>query len=187
MMCCKNKFIFIHINKTGGSSIEKAFEEYGIKKVPVYNDTFQHSQHFTYKDYKKYLGNDFKKYYKFTVIRNPWDRAVSYYHNGAITDGLDFSDWVNDRYNNKNFKDYLRMYQPCSEWIETNKIDFILRFENLEKDFEILMNNLKLNLILPKINITKNRNPYQYYYNEDTKNIISNYFKKDIINFNYKF
>jgi hypothetical protein len=61
------KFIFMHITKTGGSSIEKLFNYEGIKhQRPI--------------ELINILGQTtWDSYFKFTFVRNPWDRTVSEY------------------------------------------------------------------------------------------------------------
>ena len=192
MISYDKKFIFIHINKTAGTSVEKALCEYGQKRtVPKENNDFKmskQSQHFNYKEYKEFLGSDYDDYFKFTVIRNPFDRVASYYYGGnAISSGLNFSDWIINRYQNKNFQDFERMYSDYKHWIGDEKIDLILRFENLSNDFEILKNKLNLDCELGFHNVTKDRKHYSKYYNEKTKNIIQNFFSDELEKFNYKF
>ena len=96
MISYDKKFIFIHINKTAGSSIEQALNSYGEKRIVPKNNTdfkmSKQSQHFNYKEYREFLGADYDDYFKFTVIRNPFDRIVSYYFGlNAITNVLNFS------------------------------------------------------------------------------------------------
>ena len=62
----KHKFIFIHINKCGGTSIDEHFTE-------NFKDTQKHLS-------TKLNPNEFDNYFKFTFVRNPWDRVVSFYH-----------------------------------------------------------------------------------------------------------
>jgi hypothetical protein len=68
-------------------------------------------------------------------------------------------------------------------------VDFIGRFETLQKDYEKI---LKL-LTLPKVKLAsvnqnhqRQRN-HRSYYNEETKNIVSEHFKEDIELFGYSF
>lgn len=96
-------FVFIHANKTGGNSINKALENYGFK-YPNDNGfthesiNFPHSQHWTLKELS--LVVDIKKYYTFSISRNPWDRVVSYYRKNVCNPqspshvDADFNDWV---------------------------------------------------------------------------------------------
>jgi hypothetical protein len=188
MISYTNKFIFIHINKTAGTSIEHTLKPYGHKTVRnPHMGGFKHSQHFTMGEYKKYLSDEYDKYYKFTVVRNPWDRVVSYYFKGAIQNNLSFTEWVIDKYKNKNFQDYQRMYDPCINWIDVNELDYIIRFETLENDFNDMCSKLGLDCSLQKHNVNNKRGNYRDYYNEETKKLIEEYFNSDIKLFNYKF
>ena len=61
MISYDKKFIFVHINKTAGTSMEKALADYGVKKLEEKNDlkfelNYNQSQHFNCDEYKKYLG-----------------------------------------------------------------------------------------------------------------------------------
>ena len=68
MIIPNKKSIFVHINKTGGSSVEHAFG--------VYPD----DQHNTAKEYIKELSSrKWSTHFTFSFVRNPWDRIVSWY------------------------------------------------------------------------------------------------------------
>lgn len=62
------KCIFVHINKTAGSSIEVFFGEYPRAQHVV-----------TTKCIEEYGRKKWNKYFKFSVVRNPWDRLLSWY------------------------------------------------------------------------------------------------------------
>jgi hypothetical protein len=72
--------IFIHIPKTGGTSIETALcllkhgSGYGQDK------NNKSMQHYLWRDYKKKFDRVFNISYKFAVCRNPYDRVVSDYY-----------------------------------------------------------------------------------------------------------
>ena len=68
------KCIYIHIPKTGGMSIESILGS-NLKNIHQRPLSIKHGYPSEWK-YPKY----WKKYYKFTFVRNPWDRAVSAYY-----------------------------------------------------------------------------------------------------------
>ena len=93
MISYDKKFIFVHINKTAGTSMEKALADYGVKKLEEKGDlkfelNYNQSQHFNCDEYKKYLGSEYDDYFKFTVVRNPFDRLISawnmFVHKGKV-------------------------------------------------------------------------------------------------------
>lgn len=64
-----HELVFVHIPKNAGTAITKAK-----------NLNFVMEGHHKWFDYKNILGEKkWEKYYKFSVVRNPWDRLVSNY------------------------------------------------------------------------------------------------------------
>lgn len=91
MISPDRKLLFVHIPKTGGTSIAAALlEEEGIELKTYINlpkdiqkkyvcDT--RMKHAPLKDYPKVVGNSvFNNYYKFAIIRNPYDRIQSQFN-----------------------------------------------------------------------------------------------------------
>lgn len=86
----RHKTIFIHIPKTGGTSIEAVLGMHGDRAdvgVMPYGDQVADRQHFYGRQLQHLTAerlraelNDkalFSSYFKFTVVRNPWARLVS--------------------------------------------------------------------------------------------------------------
>ena len=62
----KTNFVFIHINKTAGTSINDNIKMYA-------------KPHYTVKEVQEKIGPDWFHAFTFTVVRNPYDRVVSQY------------------------------------------------------------------------------------------------------------
>src|SRR5690606_34688851 len=62
------KCIFIHINRTGGQSVETAFGQ------PT-------QDHRLPQEYKEIYKDMWSEYFKFSFVRNPWDRMLSVFFN----------------------------------------------------------------------------------------------------------
>ena len=88
----EKQIIFIHIPKNAGTSIEHALMsskesidmdtnklEYIKWKIEKYDPLKLH-RHSKYPDYINYEPEKWKTYTKFAVIRNPYDRIVSWYN-----------------------------------------------------------------------------------------------------------
>ena len=179
-------YSFIHIIKTGGTSILSAL---GLDKT-----------HLTCRELiDKMTLSEWNKTKSIVVIRNPWDRVVSLYHYRVKTNqnnlkemDISFKDWCNEVYVNRNhfYYDKPKMFQPQICWIvdydEVVNVDYILRFESLEKDFQNLAKEMGLEVKLKHLNST-NRDHYRRYYDEETKELISNWYKNDVNVFGYSF
>ena len=189
----KLKCIFVHIPKTAGTSITNGlFENMG-------------GSHRTIKNYLLYFNNkDFKNYYKFCFVRNPWDRLVSSYiflKNGGMHDGdakwakkylsncKNFEDFVINFLQGKAVLDYIH-FKPQFEFISfKNKIhvDKIYKFENIQSAIDDINKILNINVLIEHQNKSKKVKGYKEYYNEETMKIVANLYKKDINLFDYKF
>lgn len=123
----KNKeILFIHIPKTGGTSIEKWLEEQGEMSfyIPYVPDGFKCSpQHLRLSDINLLFGEKKQWDYIFTIIRNPYDRIESeYFYRTKRRRGSHFSEWTRRqlllyRKDNNLLDNHLR---PQNHFIESN-------------------------------------------------------------------
>lgn len=162
----------------------------------------KHTQHLTSLEMKAILKESWTEYFKFSFVRNPWDRCVS--------DWL----WLCNEFNMSNKENSLKNYILCkgffskinnfndikgradhfytqSEFV-LNKdgesiVDFIGRFENLTSDINFLCQ--KFGIENPQImHLNKNkRRHYRDYYNDETRDLVSEKYSQDILNFKYNF
>jgi hypothetical protein len=65
-------------------------------------------------------------------------------------------------------------------------VDFVGRFENLERDFQTICSSIGIDPELPHLNRTSHRN-YRCYYTDETKEIVRGWARKDIEMFGYEF
>ena len=175
------KFIYIRIPKTGSTSIADALKSYTLKRASIRNTL---SIFYKRPDIKKYAKNS-KRYFKFSFVRNPWDRMISRYVYGVQHGDTyrDFDKWlVAFIKNNPNKINQLNWIEPIKD------ISFIGRFETLQEDFNSVCNCINIpTVILPHRNKSKRRKDYRHYYTTKTKNIVNKYCQKDIDTFHYSF
>lgn len=191
MISHKHKFIFVHINKTGGTSLNRCLGKFceepqrGHPRIEEY-----------IKEANEKHGAD--NYFKFSFVRNPWDKLLStyFYRTQILSDekakSVSFRDWiVNSTKKEKiSFLDCLA-HRPQLDWIadknENLKVDYVGRFENLEKDFNTICDKIGIpRQKLPHAKITKHQH-YSEYYDKETRKIVADKFKKDIEYFGYEF
>lgn len=194
----KLKFIFIHTPRTGGSSIERALHG------KDWWNTHPPSKHLTAHVAKKIYAPYWDDYFKFSFVRNPWDRMVSmlkysshyklYLNKNKQIFTNNYFNWFGKIeydtrfFNFKQFNDFVPIKNSVYSNIIGEKINFIGKFEKLQEDFDELCSLLKIkNIELPHIEKSGNRENYRNYYSENEKNIISEKYAKDIEKFKYEF
>lgn len=179
--------IFVHINKTGGSSIEAALG------LPF--------QHRTARELLAELGpRRWSERFSFAFVRNPWDKVASHYHfrvktnqTALRTNGISFNDWVREAYgeHNPRYYDQPKMFMPQVEWLTDDAgrilVDFVGRFERLEEDFLEVCRRIGRERVTLPHRKAASRLPYRELYEPDTVEIVGRRFEDDIRRFGYCF
>lgn len=208
----EHKFIFLHIPKTAGMSMGKAFYNHsGIEKV--YEGFGVHHDDLTL--------DILKEYFVFTFVRNPWDRLYSQYkfrnwlhkhtfedvaydiegkfseyYNKTIDENRPLSTLKEERVNY--FDEFVHLPSQvsflCGKYNDgidkLPYIDFVGRFENINEDWKTVCNAIGLgNISLPHLNKGNNvfNKTYKEVYTEETKEFVRKKYYDDIITFDYEF
>ncbi len=139
----------------------------------------------------KYIDKEnFEEYHKFTVVRNPWDMAVSMYYwqvNGPseeFSKTMSFKDFIN--YCPRELLDNSLIYLIDGESI----IDTFIKFENLANDWKALVNLIGLEeLELPraKSGTRKDKRHYSMIYDDEDVEFIRSLCSWEIENSGYEF
>ena len=176
MIIDEHKAIFVHIPKNAGTSIEEYFGNGSVRIQP--------SKHADIHEIKRKFKNSYNNYRKFTIIRNPYGKMVSWYfylkRNLGDYDIIEFNEWIKDPSKFWHANDPISFLKPQCDWID-NTVE-IIKFENLNKELNKFFNE-KINL---PIKNKSNHKHYLEYYNKQSLNIIYKRYKKDFEKFNYK-
>ena len=82
------------------------------------------------------------------------------------------------------------MFMPELDWITdhsgTMLVDFVARFENLQRDMEVVRRKTAKSFTLQHLNKSE-RGPYRDYYDDVTRAIVDHWFARDIEAFQYRF
>lgn len=202
MISIKNNFLFVHIPKTAGNSVQLILKEYsedevfestepdGYNRFGLRSNNYKLRKHSKLKEYKYELENElYKKLFKFTIVRNPWDRMISYYfspHRGHIKwDRNEFIKFVKKTPSVNSFLSLGFLNNFGSRPFKN--IDFFLRFENLDQDFNKLCDELGIKRTkIPHSNISDHKH-YSYYYDKKLVELVSNRFSSEIKYFGYNY
>ncbi|HUU67664.1 MAG TPA: sulfotransferase family 2 domain-containing protein [Methyloceanibacter sp.] len=141
-------------------------------------------------DAARTLLNDdemWRSYFKFAFDRNPWDRQVSFYQHRYRKEPSPppFPDFIHGdkraRINN------YEIYSLAGDVA----VDFVGRYENLEADLKhaLAQVGLKLDAALPRAKGTfrKDKRPYREFYDNDTRDIVGDWYAREIKLLDYAF
>ena len=168
-------FSFIHINKTGGSSIEHAL------RVPLIHETAI--------TFRNHIGEArWEKRFSFSIVRNPWDRLWSEYNFfwEHICSWDEFFEYFPHHIfdDHKTGRDALRHIKPQNEFI-TPEVE-VLRFENLTTEFADFCERHGLpNRGLPSKTNASNAVGYRDMYDATKIQAVRNFYSEDIELFGY--
>ncbi len=170
MISPKHKSIFIHIPKVAGQSIETLFlEDLGLpweaRKELLLRKKGKHEPgpdrlaHLRAKDYVA-LGyvntTDFQHYFKFSFVRNPYDRVLSYYHYLGYSRIISVAAFVKKVLSKKVAADHFffqSQYDYLYDDAGTLLVDFVGKLEHISKDIQYVLERTGLkNKVLPHVN-----------------------------------
>jgi len=191
--------IFVHVQKTGGSSIRDAL---GMAQFDA------HKHRFASELRAIYGADTWNQYFKFAFVRNPWDRLVSWWEmmRRNVVEGRPRNGF--QRYVMERAGTFAEFLQQCdteyrdadgAKWIYRNQVDyltdaddvllvdFVGRFEQLQLDFSRVAARLSVPPItLPRVNATVRR-PYTSYDSRELRELVAERYAKDIEAFGYRF
>ena len=82
MISEKNRFIFIHYPRTGGSIFEQTYRQlYEPDNDPRVEVGGKNQKHYSATDYEEHYPREMRDFFTFSFLRNPCDVVVSLYFN----------------------------------------------------------------------------------------------------------
>jgi len=192
MINFKKKYLYVHIPKTGGKSVEQLL--FGQKP---FNGSSNHRGLKTKLRKLKRRGFDKDDFFKFSFVRNPWDLIVSVFFYtkqdkkfSSLTDWLKQGIFNNGKYflppcMNRHWTTYL-----SGRWLLDNGeigVDFIGKLENFQEDLDTVCDRIGVpRQKAPHLNKSKHKH-YTEYYDDDSRDIIAKLYAKEIDYFKYEF
>lgn len=188
--------IFVHIQKTGGISIESVLRQ---GDPAIGSHLHEGRRHLSAREIAPLVpAEQWNGYFKFAFVRNPWDWLVSRYHWSRYTQHLfDYG-----------FEEMLaRMAQGSplaadAAWLQNEallpqverlsvggkvRVDFVGRYENLQHDFDEICTRLCIEPRTLPHTFKTNHGSYVDYYDDATRKIVERLYATDIAAFGYRF
>lgn len=195
-------WIFVHIQKTGGNSVRTALG----------GDIFDARKHFTARELRDIHGGAvWDSCFKFSFVRNPWDRLVSWW--SMIDNARPYVDraqppnaffgYVIERA--ASFEDFLlrcddeivdldgrkNIFRNQIDYLTDDDraivVDYVGRFERLQESFDEISRRLgRASVALARTNASQHA-PYAEYYTPAMADIVARRYARDIAHFGYRF
>jgi hypothetical protein len=195
--------LFTHVSRTGGMAITQYLRD----QLP---DVVEMSgQHAPLIAARSVLGPAFDHAFKFAIVRNPWDRFVSWHAligktqlgnktEPAVIAEPDHEHW-------KGFDEFLERWaadeyeiegvRRCSlsQWAQLSDLedkllaDKIGRYETLNDDFANIIRDLELPLQPLSLINHSPRQHYSLYYSDFGRELVGHHYRQDIAGFGYRF
>jgi len=200
------KAVYIHVPKTAGSYIIEALRLQDLS-LPRRRKFFEQkgSVTFGHQNYLRLIkmgviGKRFhRSAFKFASCRNPYDRVVSHYfytlsrHPDILTEETKFIDFTRMMGKVQTPNRLSRRiagqdwFRPQIEQIKGIHLDYIIRFEHLDKDINEVANILGVEIKdIGRRRISRHR-PYKEYYNEESIANVQKYYREDFEFFGYDY
>lgn len=136
------------------------------------------------------------EYFTFAFVRNPWDRMVSCWKTPWVkrpSKDLPFKEFLkfileekSDYFSNSHAFSYFHEDYMLFDESGNQIVNFIGRFEELERDFFKMCEKMGTRKELGHRN-KSNRKAYWEYYDEESAALVEEHYKRDIEYFDYKF
>ena len=209
LVSVEKNFIFIHVAKTGGQALKNTLRPYAVRKAPGQWRRFlshlpvregldiQFGPHVSARWAKLKLPPDFyDQAFKFALVRNPYDLAVSLYsfvrghpHHHRHTDAQ-----------NLTFLEFLELERRRGRWRRRDQtamltgfngemlVDKVYRFEEMEDAFADIARRLDLPATAKLAHKNaSSRGPYRDYYAQKERALVERIWRRDIERFGYEF
>lgn len=132
-ICEKRKIAFCHVPRTGGVSVCNAL---GLKIVDRHNPA-------------SWYRENYPDYFLFTVLRNYDDRIKSTFGwKNEEAYGQRDLDTLVEQVKNRNPEDHTGLMLKPNEFFLDCPVDYTIRFEHLQQDFDKMMEKLGFETVL---------------------------------------
>jgi hypothetical protein len=207
------RFVFVHIPKTGGTAFALAYEARAAKDDILIGDTPKARKragrwkgvrtagrvwkHSTLADVVGLVSlEEIEVCQTVTLVRNPWDRAVSYYHwlraqsfahpAVGLARAQDFSGFLNHPQTRAGFRLW-----PYGAYVRrpdgTEKPSIFIRLEHYTEDVAPVEAHLGFRLALPRVNESERGRDWRVYYTDKDAALVAELCGEDIVRFGYAF
>lgn len=190
MLLEKERLIFIHIPKCAGTSIEVFFTGKDWAEIDART---KHITSLVARD-QAYGSELWAEYFKFSVVRNPWARFVSFYNLIRVVDpSVEFDEWIQRVCSPEGLNFHgLPLDRSMTQYLADENgdlmVDFVAKVETLDVDFPVILDRLGVaNRSLPRVMVGHYEHDYRKWYTPQTQKLVGERYQEDVERFEYEF
>ncbi len=210
-------FLFVHIAKTGGTSLRAALRRYrwgGWYSAPLWLASQvsqltrpRHKLGLKFPRHAKAIAaremlpeEVYRSLFKFAIVRNPWDLQVSSFHHisrekpEVLGRARTFRDFLLLKFDPERPYDFMLdiSAELQHEYIVDLQgrviIDYIGRYENLRADYQAICRRIGVPAPqLPHLRKAEDRKDYRSYYDDELVELVAAHYRKDLDLLGYRF
>jgi hypothetical protein len=190
MISHTHRFIFVHVGRTGGSTIERmaGIPLTGDPRTQQLGNTDFADKHAGLQHYYSAYPEQFRSYFKFTIVRNPFDRLHSAWHwrTRVVRDlcGMSLRDFIDSRPSGYALVERFAV-EGMSITDSVGLFDHIARFEKLAEEYGFLIARLGLPPVPPPHTNRTGAGDYRDAYDPHTIELVRRKFGRDLELFGY--
>ncbi|WP_045224608.1 sulfotransferase family 2 domain-containing protein [Methyloterricola oryzae] len=216
LLSLKYKFLFVHIAKTGGTSVRDSLWFYKWTdpyRIPQFlcsklSGVTGHRIGAKFPRHAKAIAAQemlprevYESLFKFAFVRNPWDLQVSSWHHlrrerpdlvAGVPDFEVFLDWKLDPARPPQYHADMSTVTQADYLVDLHGhliVDFVGRYENLHDDFAEACQRIGIKQPkLPHSRQAKDRKrDYRDYYSDRAAQRVADFYRADVERFGYRF
>lgn len=201
-----HQYIFFAVPKTATHSVREAlrltkspddWEQqvlFGKQSIPLADIAKIKHGHISAREIQAALDSEqWRNYFKFAFVRNPYDRFVSIcsflnrqnpeFKSNALV-------WMKTATQRAVFRDRVLVRPQYEQLIDESGLmvmDYVGRYEALQESMDFVNEALNCPLTPLQLKNTSAHEDYRYYYDDELFELVSDFYKKDIDYFDYEF
>ncbi len=194
-----HRAVFVHIPKNGGSTITTLLKRDRFLGRRVNRLDPRSAGCEKISEYLEALGNESEDFFKFSFVRNPWDRFVSAYHYVCqrrpelkqVASCGSFDEFISAFSRNPESFLHIRYFRPQWKYLTDSSgvvpLDFVGRFERFEDDLGVVLRKIGSRRSFIRHRKKTKRADFRDYYSDESCGVVGRVYARDIDLFKYEF
>jgi hypothetical protein len=191
----KNKYVYVSVMKSGTHTMYHVLEKYfdGVHHPRGFNESGKGPYH------SNIIPKDFSDFYRFTVVRNPYSRAISAWNVCVNVDP--YMNAYADMLKDKSFKTFAKwlctfkepgragyVVEPMHKWLKpSGNFDKIIKLENINEEIKELpfYNSANKAIKIPDLLSRTDKSDWKKHYTKEIADLVYKWAQKDFELYGY--